>query len=64
MLLSLSDETVANDQDEVGTIETGTGTMTEVKYLEPEDAETMTDLSVCDTKYLDALEQDHYHLRK
>ena len=59
----MSDETVANDLDEVGTVETGTGTMTEAKYLGLKDAETMTELSMCDIQYLDALEQDSYHLR-
>ena len=56
-LLSLSDETVANDLDEVGTVETGTGTMTEAKYLGLKDAETMTDLSMCDILSVDALDR-------
>ena len=38
----LGDETVANDLDEMGTVETGTGT--ETKYLRLKDAETVTDL--------------------
>ena len=37
--------------------------MTEAKYLGLKEAETMTDLSMCDLHYLDPLEQDIYHLR-
>ena len=37
--------------------------MTEAKYLGLKDARTLTDLSMCDIQYVDALEQDSYHLR-
>ena len=37
--------------------------MTGAKYLRLKDVATMTELSMCDIQYLDALEQDSYHLR-